>query len=101
GAQNVRGLDPLEVQFLVHHGGEPDVSLGSYRVDDALEQVAFEALGRVDFADLLTLDVRHRVDLGILLRAQGQVVVALRDGGGVSDRTHRARLGDGCGQAGG
>src|SRR5712691_1211254 len=56
------------------------------------QQVPGEALGRVDVANLLTLRLGHRRDLGRLARSLGLVVVPFRDRRGVADSAHRDGL---------
>src|SRR5262249_57055828 len=58
------------------------------------QQVAGEAPGGVDVANLLAFGFRGSVDLGRLPSLFGLVVVTLRYRRGVADRPHRDRLGD-------
>ena len=69
--EDVARLHGLQVQLLVHHRRQPAVAVGRDRLDDALEQVAAEALGRVDVADLLPFRLGHRLDLRGLARLFG------------------------------
>jgi hypothetical protein len=63
------------VQLLVHHRHEPGLAIGGDGVDDPVQQLAAEALGGIDVANLLPLGVGDRADLGRLARLLGLVVV--------------------------
>jgi hypothetical protein len=87
------------VQLLIHHRRQPAVAVGGDGVHHLLQQRSGEPLGGVDVADLLAFRLGHRVDLGRLPSLLGLVVVTLGERGGIADRPHRDRLGDGRGKA--
>jgi hypothetical protein len=84
-ADDLGGLHRLQVQFLIHHGGQPSVPVGGDGVDHAVQQAAREALGRIDVTDPGPLGLGNCVDLGLLPGLFGQVVVAFGDRG-IADR---------------
>src|SRR5437773_1721088 len=88
-----------QVQLLVHHSPHPDVTVTRDRLHHTVEQIAVEAFGGIDIADLLALDVWHRLNLAPLSGPFRLVVVAFRNGRRVADRTHRDRIRDGRSEA--
>ncbi len=93
--EDVRLVDRLKMQLLIHHRCQPGLAVGHDGVDHPIEQVSCETLVGVDVADLLALHLGHGFDLGRLPLPFGLVVVTLRERRCVTDRAHGDRLGDG------
>jgi hypothetical protein len=77
--EDVRPVDGLKVQLLVHHRCQPGLAVGHDGVDHPIQQVSREPLRRVDIADLLPLPplLRWGVDMECGIQAvnsEGEVI---------------------------
>jgi hypothetical protein len=76
GAQRVRRVAPLPEPF-AHHRVEPDLAVRGDDLDDSLEVVAVEALGREELADLPALALGHGLDVALLLAPRQLALLGL------------------------